>query len=88
MKGILPALTGIILCAPTMHSTAADSAPLQYEARKEMHAALTDTPEIVDMSHADPMTWHRLPPAAQAYDQALAQKMELPVQFSSRTRPF
>ena len=32
--------------------TLKDSAPLQYEARKEMHAALTDTPEIVDMSRA------------------------------------
>jgi hypothetical protein len=88
MKGILPALTGIMLCAATTHSNAADSAPLQYETGKEMHAAVTDTPEIVDMSHADPKTWHRLPPATQVYDQALSQKMELPVQFSSRPRPF
>jgi hypothetical protein len=36
-------------------------------------------PEIIDMSHADPKTWHSLPPAAQVYDQVLAEKFELPV---------
>ena len=88
MKRILPALTGSILCAATIHSHAADSVHLQYQTGKKMRAVVTDTPEIADMSHADPKTWHRLPPAAQVYDQALSQKMELPVQFSSRPRPF
>ena len=88
MKRILPALTGIMLCAAT-HSNAGDSAvPLQCETGKEMRAAVTDIPEIVDMSHADPKAWHSLPPAAQVYDQALSQQMELSVQFSSRPRPF
>ena len=84
MKGILPPLMGLMLCAAT-HSSAADCAvPFQYETGKEMRAAVTYMPEIVDMSHADPKTWHSLPPAAQVYDQALS----LPVQFSSRPRPF
>ena len=83
MKGILPALTGIMLCAATTYSNAADSTT-----GKEMHAAATDTPEIVDMSHADPKTWHRLPPTAQVYNQAISEKMDWPVRFSSRIRPF
>ena len=88
MKGILPALMGIMICAAT-HGNAADSTvPLQYETGKEMRAAVTDMPEIVDMSHADPKTWHSLPPAAQVYAQAPSQQMGLPVQFSSRPRPF
>ena len=53
-----------------------------------MRAAVTDTPEIVDMSHADPKTWQSLPPAAQVYYQALSEKMDCPVQFSSRICPF
>jgi hypothetical protein len=51
-----------------------------------MRAAVTDMPEIVDMSHADPKSWHNLPPPAQVYDQA--SQFQLPVQFSSRPRPF
>ena len=27
----------------------------------ELHAAVTDIPVIVDMSHADPLTWHSAP---------------------------
>ena len=29
--------------------------------RAELHAAVTDIPVIVDMSHADPLTWHSAP---------------------------
>ena len=28
---------------------------------EEWHAAVTDMPTVIDMSHADPRTWHRLP---------------------------
>jgi hypothetical protein len=89
MKEILLALTGITLSATTLHSNAADPpAPLQYETGKETHAAVTDMPEIVDMSHADPKSWHSLPPAAQVPDQVLAQDLGMQVRFSSRPRPF
>ena len=88
MKKILRALTGIMLCAGTMHSEATDSVALQYETGKQMRAAVTDMHEIIDMSHADPKTWHTLPPATPFYDLALSEEMKLPVQFSSRPRPF
>jgi hypothetical protein len=54
---------------------------------QQIGAAKTDTPEIVDMSHADPKSWQSLPPAAQVYDQTVSEE-ELPVQLSSRSRPF
>jgi hypothetical protein len=89
MKRILLSLTGVMLCAATLHSAAADLAvPLQSRTGKELHAAVTDMPEFIDMSHADSKTWHSLPPAAQVYDQALAQEAEFPSHFSSRPRPF
>ena len=89
MKGILLSLTGVMLCAATVHSAAADSTvPLESKMGEELHAAVTDMPEIIDMSHADPKTWHSLPPAAQVYDQVLAQEVEFPNHFSSRARPF
>ena len=71
MKGILLALTGAMLCAAQLHSAAAGPAvPLQSKTGEELHAAVTDMPEIIDMSHADPKTWHSLPSAAQVYDQS------------------
>jgi hypothetical protein len=91
MKRILPSLTGVMLCATTLHSAAADSTvPLDSEMGKELHAAVTDTPEIIDMSHADPNSWYSLPSAAQVYDYdpGLAQEVEFPSYFRSRTRPF
>ena len=89
MKGILLVLPGVMLCAATLHSAAADPAvPLQTKTGEELHSAVTDTPEIIDMSHADPKTWHSLPPAAQVYDQVLAQEVQLPTHFSGRPRPF
>ena len=89
MRRILVALTGIMLCAVTLPSNAADPAPNpQGKIGEEVHAAVTDMPETIDMSYADPKTWHRLPPAARVSDQVLAQALELPVRFSSRPRPF
>ena len=83
MRRILVALTGIMLCAATLHSDPA--LPRQGE---EMSATVTDMPETIDMSYANPKTWHRLPSAARVSDQVLAQALELPVRFSSRPRPF
>ena len=89
MKGILLALTGAMLCAAQLHSAAAGPAvPLQSKTGEELHAAVTDMPEIIDMSHADPKTWHSLPPAALVYDQVLSQEVQFPPHFSSRPRPF
>jgi hypothetical protein len=89
MKGILLVLPGVMLCVATLHSAAADSAvPLQTKTGEELHSAITDMPDIIDMSHADPKNWHNLPPAAQVYDQVLAQEVQLPNHFSSRPRPF
>jgi hypothetical protein len=83
MRRILVALTGIMLCAATLHSDPA--LPRQGE---EMSAAATDMPDIIDMSHADPKSWHSLPPAAQVFDEVLAQESQLQTHFISRPRPF
>ena len=62
-------LTAIMLCAATLNGATADpAAPLQTKQGEELHAAITDMPDIVDMSYADPKTWNSLPPAAQVYD--------------------
>ena len=61
MKRILP-LMGIVLCAATLQCAAADSAVLlQTKHGEESHAVVTDVPDIVDMSYADPKTWDLLP---------------------------
>jgi hypothetical protein len=89
MKGILLVLPGVMLCAATLHSAAADPAvPLQTKTGEELHSAVTDMPAIVDMSHANPKSWHSLPPAAQVYDQVLSKEVQLPTHFSGRPRPF
>jgi hypothetical protein len=89
MKGILLVLPGVMLCAATLHTAAADRAvPLQTKTGEELHSAVTDMPDIIDMSHADPKSWHSLPPAAQVYDQVLAKEVQLPTHFSGRPRPF
>jgi hypothetical protein len=85
MKGILPSLAGLMLIASTLHSGAAECL-LQSKSSKNLHAAVTDMPDIIDMSHADPKTWHSLPPEAQGYRQVLAP--ELPTHFIIRPRPF
>jgi hypothetical protein len=38
----------------------ASDAPKTHD-RAELHAAMTDIPVKVDMSHADPLTWHSAP---------------------------
>jgi hypothetical protein len=67
MIRILPALTSITLCA-TMTSAGADPAPFQINRGQELHSAVTDVTDAVDMSFADPKTWHSLPPAGQLDD--------------------
>ena len=63
MKGILVPLTGIMLCAATLHSVAGDALETKQDA--ELHAAVTDMPDTIDMSHADPIAWGTLPLANQ-----------------------
>jgi hypothetical protein len=82
MKRILLSLMRVILSVATVHSAAADSTvPLESKMGEELHAAVTDMPEIIDMSHADPKSWYSLPPAAQVYDydQGLAQEVKFQV---------
>ena len=42
--------------------------PLSINQGEELHSAVTDVTEVVDMSYADQKTWHSLPPAAQLDD--------------------
>src|SRR4029450_1594552 len=78
MKTMLPSLRGVVLCPLALNSAAADpTAPLPTKPDEGWHAAVTDMPGIIDMSHADPRTWDRLPPAARgAYvKQEVAEKV-------------
>ena len=50
---------GITLCAATLQSAAADPAVLLQHG-EESHAVVTDIPDVIDMSYADPKTWDRL----------------------------
>jgi hypothetical protein len=67
MKGLLPSLTGIalcMLCTLAWHGAGADPRlPLSTDPGEELRAAVTDMPGIIDMTHADPRTWHSLPAA-------------------------
>jgi hypothetical protein len=67
MKELLPSLTGILLCmlcTLAWHVAGADTTPpLSTEPGQALRAAVTDMPDIIDMSHADPRTWHNLPTA-------------------------
>ena len=88
MKKFLLPLMGIILCTATPHSASADSAvPAQTKQGEELHAAVTDMPDTIDMSNA-PKTWQSLPPAAQVNDQVLVHEGEFLSYLISRTRPF
>ena len=87
MKHFRLPLTGILLCAATLHSAVADLA-VQTKPVEALHATVTDMPDTIDMSYADPKTWHRLPPAAQVRDQVLAQEWEFANRVGSRARPF
>ena len=83
MKTLLQ-LTGIMLCAATLHGATADpAASLQTKQGEELHAAITDMPDIVDMSYADPSTWNSLPPAAQVYDHFIPTRRPSKKQSSS-----
>jgi hypothetical protein len=67
VKVFLLPLMGM-LCAATWQSHAADLVVShQAKPHEEFHAAVTDRPEMSDMSHADPKTWHTLPSAMQVY---------------------
>jgi hypothetical protein len=57
MKIIPLALMGISLA---IAAQALGDAPKSHS-RAALHAAATDIPAIVDMSYADPLTWHSLP---------------------------
>jgi hypothetical protein len=67
MKELLPSLTGIVLlmlCTLAWQGAGADATlPLSTAPGDELRAAVTDMPDIIDMSHADPRTWHSLPAA-------------------------
>ena len=66
MNQILAPLTCAMLSVAPFHSVATNPAiPLQSQMGDELHSAVTDMPAIIDMSHADPKTWHSLPPAAE-----------------------
>jgi hypothetical protein len=60
MKAFL--LTGLLFAMPAL-AIANDG--LKTHNRAELHAAVTDIPVTVDMSYADPLTWHRLPGAVE-----------------------
>jgi hypothetical protein len=65
---------GITLCVATFQSAAADPVVLlQTKHGEESHAVVTDIPDIIDMSHADPKTWDRLPPAHPVNDWSMVQ---------------
>ena len=59
MKHMLPSLTAIGFCTLALTSAAADPTALV-----PTRAAVTDMPDIVDMSYADPRSWDRVPPVA------------------------
>lgn len=85
MKKFLLPLTGIMLCAATLQSAAADPAvPPQTKQGEESHAAVTDMPDIIDMSHADPRTWQSLPPAAQVKND-FSEELDQPTGFNSES---
>jgi hypothetical protein len=75
MKKILPSLTGIMLCALGSSSGADPTNSLPTKPGEAVHSAVTDRPSITDMSHADPKTWHSLPPAAQLSERRVKQEM-------------
>jgi hypothetical protein len=89
MKNFLLPLMGIMLCASTLHSAFPDpTVPSQTEPGEKLHAAVTDIPDIIDMSHADPTTWHGLSPGAPVHDHVLTQEYRFASRVSGRTRPF
>jgi hypothetical protein len=57
MNGTLPALTGTMLLALTTCAAADITARLSTKIDAPLHAAVTDMPDNIDMSHADPKFW-------------------------------
>ena len=51
----------------TLSGAGADPTPLWINQGEELHSAVTDVTEVLDMSY-DPKTWHSLPPAAEIDD--------------------
>jgi hypothetical protein len=58
----------IITFLVILSSAGADRTPLWINQERELHSAVTDRTEVVDLSYADPKTWHSLPSAAQVDD--------------------
>ena len=81
MNGTQLVLTGVVLGAIALNP----AVPHQWKMGQELHAAVTDMPEIIDMSYADPRAWHGLPRGCQVY---LAEEVGFPSHFGSRTRQF
>jgi hypothetical protein len=69
MSRILLIALNSITFLVTLTSAGADPAPLWSSQGEKLHSAVTDVTGVVDMSYADPKTWHSLPPAAQLDDQ-------------------
>jgi hypothetical protein len=90
VKRFLLPLTGILLCAAAPQNASADSAvSLQTEMGGQLHAAVTDMPEIVDMSYADPAMWHRLPRTAPVYEESLSHAADVEeLKFLNSLRPW
>jgi hypothetical protein len=88
MKNFRLPLMGIILCASVLNSASSDPAVRQTKPGEEWHAAVTDIPDLIDMSHADPKTWHGLPPGARVHDRGLTHELQFASHVSVRTRPF
>jgi hypothetical protein len=88
MTRILLPLMGITLCAATLQSAAADSAVLLQHG-EESHAVVTDIPDVIDMSYANPKTWDRLllaPPVNDWSSEVLAISLKTCRIFGSRAR--
>jgi hypothetical protein len=65
MNAFLLPLAGLLLS--TASQTIANDT---QNNRAELHAAVTDMPVVVDMSHADPTTWHSAPLAVEVDSQS------------------
>jgi hypothetical protein len=55
-------LTGLLFA---MAAQAIANDALKTHNRSELHAAVTDIPVTVDMSYANPLTWHSAPGAVE-----------------------
>jgi hypothetical protein len=60
MNGLLPSLAGVMIFSFSSYSAATDTIEPISTKIDTLRAAVTDMPDIVDMSHADPKTWSSL----------------------------